>query len=105
MASPASDETKGAPSKCRLAEIVQYTCDIEVGERGEPHVHCWPMPRIFRICPGRPAVELTRFVQMDMSTGEVHLPPEASQQLPKGKPWRDIIRYGEKVAEFTGEKA
>ncbi|KAH9933908.1 uncharacterized protein B0H18DRAFT_870421 [Fomitopsis serialis] len=109
MASQASGETKGASSKCRLAEIVQYKCDIEVGKRGEPQVHCWPVPRIFRICPGRPAVELTRFVEMNMSTGEVHLPPEARYaclpKLPKGKPWRDIVHYDEKVAELTGEKA
>ncbi|KAH9835142.1 uncharacterized protein C8Q71DRAFT_710295 [Rhodofomes roseus] len=105
MASTTSSDTKAVSSKCRLAEIVQYKCDIEVGKRSEPQVHCWPVPRIFRICPGRPAVELTRFVEMDMSTGEISLPSDASQQLPKGKPWRDIARYDEKVAVSTGEKA
>ncbi|EPS97974.1 hypothetical protein FOMPIDRAFT_1127382 [Fomitopsis schrenkii] len=104
MASQDNTQIKGAHSKCRLAEIVQYKCDLDVGEQGEPQVHCWPVPRIFRICAGRPAVELTRFVHMDLNTGEVTLPPETSQQLPKGKPWRDVIRYREKVAEFTGEK-
>lgn len=67
-------------------------------------------------------MELTRIVQVDMNTGEVSLPREArcarlvrvcrtstkslsrSQQLPKGKPWRDVIRYEDKVAEFIDEK-
>lgn len=69
-------------------------------------------------CPGRPAVEITRFVETDTTTGQVKLPAEAryvyfistvrgtpaavclranhrshSQKLPKGKPWRDIQKY------------
>ncbi|KAI0732614.1 hypothetical protein C8Q72DRAFT_773958 [Fomitopsis betulina] len=104
MASQDNPHTKGTRSKCRLAEIVQYKCDCDIGEQGEPQLHCWPIPRIFRICAGRSAVELTRIVQVDMNTGEVSLPREASQQLPKGKPWRDVIRYEDKVAEFIDEK-
>ncbi|KAH9921383.1 hypothetical protein B0H21DRAFT_200128 [Amylocystis lapponica] len=80
-------------AKCRLAEIVQYQCEQELTRAGTPQYHCWPITRIFRICGGRPAVEMTRFAHVDVDTGEVSVPPEASQVLPKGKPWRDIVRY------------
>ncbi|KZT10386.1 uncharacterized protein LAESUDRAFT_693990 [Laetiporus sulphureus 93-53] len=86
--------------KCRLAEIVQYKCDVEMGHQGQPQFHCWPVPRIFRICPGRPAVEMTRFVKVDMSTGEISVPPESSQTLPEGKPWRDVKCYDDKLEEL-----
>ncbi|OBZ78297.1 hypothetical protein A0H81_02441 [Grifola frondosa] len=61
---------RGPHEKCRLAEIVQYSCDAEVTSEGQPQLRCWPIPRIFRICPGRPAVELTRFVDVDAQTGK-----------------------------------
>ncbi|KAI0937526.1 hypothetical protein AcW1_001617 [Taiwanofungus camphoratus] len=93
MANRSLAVTTPAQSKCRLAEIVQYKCEAEVTSAGEPQFHCWPIPRIFRICPGRPAVEMTRFVDVDMNTGEISVPPESSQTLPKGKPWRDVVRY------------
>ena len=53
MASRDNNETKGPHSKCRLAEIVQYKCDFDVGQEGEPQMHCWPVPRIFRMCVSR----------------------------------------------------
>lgn len=35
--------------KCQIAEIVQYTCDLEQLENGQSQVHCFPIPRIFRM--------------------------------------------------------
>ncbi|KDQ60255.1 hypothetical protein JAAARDRAFT_32634 [Jaapia argillacea MUCL 33604] len=89
--------------KCRIAEIVQYTCELENQESGSPQVHCFPIPRIFRICPGRPAVEITKLVNVNMRTGEVDIPPETSQNLPKAKPWRDIIRYDQPLEQQTDQ--
>jgi len=79
--------------KCRIAEIMQYDCDVEQDVAGRAQVHCWPVPRIFRICPGRPAVEITRYVNTNALTGLVKPSPELSQFLPKGKPWRDVKRF------------
>jgi len=92
--------TPAGHGKCRIAEFVQYRCDVEKGAYGQPQFHCWPVPRIFRICPGRPAVEITRFVDVDMHTGEISIPPESSQALPKGKAWRDVHRYEDKASEM-----
>ncbi|EMD34799.1 hypothetical protein CERSUDRAFT_54517 [Gelatoporia subvermispora B] len=80
------------PGKCRIAELVQYSCGDEANSKGERQFHCWPIPRIFRICPGRPAVELTRYAEVDVNTGEVTIPPESRRVLPKGKQWRDVTR-------------
>ena len=126
--SSSSPTTVPTPAKCRIAEILQYSCDLEDDGRGRPQYHCWPVPRVFRMwvhalrdfnryvdrqlcrCPGRPAVEITRFVDVDMTSGEIRLPHETryatpvgpstrgaplmdvafSHALPKGKPWRDI---------------
>ncbi|KAA1473057.1 hypothetical protein DENSPDRAFT_779499 [Dentipellis sp. KUC8613] len=80
-------------SKCQLVELLHYSCELRQEADGSRQFHCFPIPRILRICPGRPAVEITRFVNIDMTTGEVEIPPEASQVLPKGKVWRDVTRY------------
>ncbi|KAF9812425.1 hypothetical protein IEO21_06228 [Rhodonia placenta] len=94
------DKASSEQTKCRLAEIVQYKCDVEQNNQGQPQLHCWPVPRIFRICPGRPAVEMTRYVDVDTQSGEISIPAEASQTLPKGKPWRDVRCYEEKTSEM-----
>ncbi|KAI9221045.1 hypothetical protein BC828DRAFT_382094 [Blastocladiella britannica] len=39
---------------CPLAEIIQYRCDLRADE-----VVCVPFVRLFRRCPGKPAVEIT----------------------------------------------
>ncbi|KAI0047697.1 hypothetical protein FA95DRAFT_1454891, partial [Auriscalpium vulgare] len=89
--------SSGKPAKqlspCRIAEVLQFSCDLEATHTGRPQYHCFPIPRLFRICPGRPAVEITRFVDINLSTGEVDIPPESHHNLPKAKVWRDIIRY------------
>jgi hypothetical protein len=35
--------------KCRIAEIVQYSCDLEKLGNGRPQFRCFPIPRIFRM--------------------------------------------------------
>ncbi|KAI0360526.1 hypothetical protein OH77DRAFT_1393369 [Trametes cingulata] len=85
--------------KCRIAEIVQFQCEPGEQLNGPPEWHCLPVIRIFRICQNRPAVELTRFVDVNTETGAVHIPPQSSQVLPKAKPWRDVIRYEDKIAQ------
>lgn len=84
--------------KCRLAEILQYQCEADQAAGGA-QMHCLPVPRIFRMytlsvialtprglgvlishassCPNRPAVEMTRFIHVDLETGAVHLPPQS----------------------------
>ncbi|KAH9941222.1 uncharacterized protein BXZ73DRAFT_88387 [Epithele typhae] len=89
MSKPPASPDVPPREKCRLAEIVQYKCDGEL--TGDvPAVHCVPIPRIFRICPNRPAVELTRYVDINLETGAVQVP--SSQMIPKGKPWREVLR-------------
>jgi hypothetical protein len=87
------------------------------------HVSDGPIDTRLR-CPGRPAVEITRYVDTDVSTGAVKVPPESrcvvasepgetvtllrrrggmySQVLPKGKPWRDVHRYPETSEKTSG---
>ncbi|KAI0674453.1 hypothetical protein C8Q78DRAFT_1067470 [Trametes maxima] len=84
--------------KCRLAEIVQFKCEPGQQPNGPPQWHCLPVIRIFRICQNRPAVELTRFVDMNVETGAVQVPPQLSRTLPKGKAWRDVVRYEDEIA-------
>ncbi|KAF8552488.1 hypothetical protein OG21DRAFT_1416052 [Imleria badia] len=71
---------------------VQYSCEPEKALSGETRTHCFPFSRIFRICPHKPAVEITRYVTIDAKTGEIEI-PEGQSLLPKGKPWRDVHLY------------
>ncbi|KAF9493746.1 hypothetical protein BDN71DRAFT_1449790 [Pleurotus eryngii] len=87
-----STKYPSSKDECRIAELLQYTCDHTVSE-GRPLVHCFPIPRMFRLCQGKPAVEITRFVQVDLNTGEVELPPKPGKVIPEGRPWREIRRY------------
>ncbi|KAJ8590382.1 hypothetical protein M405DRAFT_736951 [Rhizopogon salebrosus TDB-379] len=56
---------------------VQYTCEPEELPSGEVRPRCFPLPRIFRICPDRPAVEITKFLKIDLKTGEIEIPDES----------------------------
>jgi len=80
--SAASAQTSGEQNdkKCQIAEILQYACEIENASGGSPpEIHCYPIPRIFRLCPGRPAIEITRYVDTDPKTGELEISAEAKQ--------------------------
>ena len=45
------DKEKDEESKCRIAEILQWTCNLEKAESTDETftVHCYPVPRIFRL--------------------------------------------------------
>ncbi|KAG8216558.1 hypothetical protein J3R82DRAFT_6739, partial [Butyriboletus roseoflavus] len=92
--------------------LVQYSCEPEKVSGGEIRTHCFPFSRIFRICPHRPALEVTRYITIDAKTGEIEIPDEPrfvlrpfpnywwqdddpwNSSLLKGKPWRDVHLYG-----------
>jgi len=78
MTKKASNINERGP--CRLAEIVQYHCVARENV-------CYPIPRIFRLCPGQAAVEITTVVSMDLETGDVVIPRDLERKLPTGKPW------------------
>ncbi|KAJ2922146.1 hypothetical protein H1R20_g14952, partial [Candolleomyces eurysporus] len=78
---------------CRLAEIVQYTCSLERDKRtGKQQLLCTQLPRIFKLCPGKPAVEVTRVADVNLATGEVDVPEALPSQI-KAKEWTSVIRY------------
>ncbi|EJD05572.1 uncharacterized protein FOMMEDRAFT_79508 [Fomitiporia mediterranea MF3/22] len=82
-----TDSKISEESKCQIQEILQYTCEMEPRNHGHtPQIHCYPIPRIFRVCPNRPAVEITRSVFIDPSTGEVVLPSNSTYELLKFRP-------------------
>ncbi|KAI0305135.1 hypothetical protein B0F90DRAFT_1625110 [Multifurca ochricompacta] len=86
--SPSTESSQG----CRIAEILQFYCEVQSSGYGSQQFHCFPIPRIFRLCQGESAIEITRVVKIDTSTGEVNIPHDVVQQLPKAKQWKDIIR-------------
>ncbi|EDR09727.1 uncharacterized protein LACBIDRAFT_319139 [Laccaria bicolor S238N-H82] len=98
MSSSSTPSKEDAGSGCRIAEIVQYTCGLETNGQGKPQLHCFPIPRLFRMCRGQPSVEITTLIKIDMDSGEVEIPPESSQLSIRGQTWRDITRY---VKEYT----
>ncbi|ESK88085.1 hypothetical protein Moror_10733 [Moniliophthora roreri MCA 2997] len=63
-------------SKCRISEIMQYSCDAEASPEGKPTIRCFPISRLFRICEGRPAAEITRMVDVG-DDGVVNFPGDA----------------------------
>ncbi|KAF8804731.1 hypothetical protein BYT27DRAFT_7194337 [Phlegmacium glaucopus] len=76
--------------KCRIAEILQYTCE-QKDDSGS--FQCFPIPRIFMLCPEQPAIEITKLVDIDMLTGEVNLPANLSQKSVQGRPWKEIVCF------------
>ncbi|KAJ6610990.1 hypothetical protein B0H10DRAFT_2058022 [Mycena sp. CBHHK59/15] len=85
--------------KCRIAEITQYSCVPKRNRLGRPMVHCTPIPRLFRICPGQPAMEVTRVLNIDLTTGFVEMPKALGQKLPNGKAWRDVVRHDSSIED------
>ncbi|KAF9071857.1 hypothetical protein BDP27DRAFT_1186196, partial [Rhodocollybia butyracea] len=50
---------------CSIQEIVQYSCELEkVGAEGSV-IRCFPLSRLFKMCPGLPAVEVTTVLNID----------------------------------------
>ncbi|KAI3627209.1 hypothetical protein CBS14141_001210 [Malassezia furfur] len=54
---PQGSSTRG---ECRLAELTQFHCQLL-----HNRIMCQPVERIFRMCPRRPAVEVTHLVEYD----------------------------------------
>ncbi|KAL4071265.1 hypothetical protein V8B97DRAFT_1962188 [Scleroderma yunnanense] len=81
------------PKKCHILEIVQYSCETEENQRGQVVPHCFPIPRLFKLCPGRPAVEITTMSKIS-ETGEIEIPSD-NTELPRGKPWHEVHVYPE----------
>ncbi|SPO32229.1 related to putative protein [Ustilago trichophora] len=69
---------------CRLAELTQYHCDYHANR-----VVCQPIDRIFRICKGRPAVEVSHIVEFD-EDGKPYLPPHLSEAMPPSSHWHEL---------------
>ncbi|KAJ7669040.1 hypothetical protein B0H17DRAFT_949535 [Mycena rosella] len=88
-----SPSNSNGDEKCRIAEILQHNCFPTTDRFGRDAVHCTPIPRLFRICPNGPAVEVTRVVDIDLATGFVEIPKALGQKLPKGKAWRDVVKH------------
>ncbi|KIJ35269.1 hypothetical protein M422DRAFT_262435 [Sphaerobolus stellatus SS14] len=86
-------DSKKGDAGCVLYEIEQFICNYD-GTKVVGRVHCYPVPRIFRQCPGRPVVEITALSQIDSATGELTL-PENFDNLPKGKLWQDITSHAD----------
>ncbi|KAI9511669.1 hypothetical protein F5148DRAFT_974863 [Russula earlei] len=78
--------------ECQIAEILQFSCEVQPKGRGFQQIHCFPVPRLLMLCQGHPAVEITRVVKMDPATGEVNVPPDILQRLPKAKEWKHATR-------------
>ncbi|KDR68454.1 hypothetical protein GALMADRAFT_257187 [Galerina marginata CBS 339.88] len=85
-----STETK---SECIIAEILQHTCQLKTARNGSQSIHCFPIPRILKICPGRPAVEITKFVNINHKNGEIELPSNLNLDTIKARPWKEVTRY------------
>ncbi|KAJ2397322.1 hypothetical protein GGI05_000699 [Coemansia sp. RSA 2603] len=53
MAARAHSDKPDPSRECVLARIIMYTC-----KKGDDFVKCKPFERLFKRCPGLPAVEL-----------------------------------------------
>ncbi|KAE8223007.1 hypothetical protein CF319_g3898 [Tilletia indica] len=84
MAASSEAPVAKKPSKpdCVLREITQYDCDIRVNKG----IRCFPARRIFRICEGRPAVEVTHVVEWDSNDKPI-LKPEFQTAMPPSSHW------------------
>ncbi|KAI9458869.1 hypothetical protein BJY52DRAFT_1267626 [Lactarius psammicola] len=67
-----SASTEVSPG-CQIAELLQFSCQVQVSDHGRQQFHCFPVPRLFRLCQGEPAIEITRVVSTDPSTGKVNI--------------------------------
>ncbi|PWZ01578.1 hypothetical protein BCV70DRAFT_149832, partial [Testicularia cyperi] len=81
----ASSSSPSTPPGCKLAELVQYHCEL----RSKSRLVCQPLDRIFRICPGRPAVEVTHIVEFD-EHGKPYLPRHLEEAMPPSQHWHEL---------------
>ncbi|KAK0496247.1 hypothetical protein EDD18DRAFT_1074335 [Armillaria luteobubalina] len=74
---------EGRRKGCQIAELVQYSCKPGKTKEGTRAVDCLPIVRLFRICAGKPAVEITRVVTIS-DQGEVIIPRNIESVPSKG---------------------
>ncbi|KAF8198575.1 hypothetical protein BJ912DRAFT_845642 [Pholiota molesta] len=80
-------------SECHIAEILQHTCIPESNSQGQEIMQCFPILRIFKLCKGQPAVEITRFINVDPTNGAIEIPAGFKTETVQGRSWREIERY------------
>ncbi|CAG7847161.1 SubName: Full=Uncharacterized protein {ECO:0000313/EMBL:CCA66734.1} [Serendipita indica DSM 11827] len=78
---------------CVLEQLTMFDCDRDILAR-TGIVKCYPIPRVFRVCPNRPAVEVTALLEYKDASGEPTLPPDYLKRLPKGYSWDQITSEG-----------
>ncbi|KJA21556.1 hypothetical protein HYPSUDRAFT_124972, partial [Hypholoma sublateritium FD-334 SS-4] len=78
---------------CRIAEIVQHSCEVVQDSTGTNIVECFPVLRFFQLCKGHPAVEITKFIEIDANDGGIEIPHGFRSDSIQGRPWRDVVRY------------
>ncbi|KAL9937636.1 hypothetical protein V8E36_003181 [Tilletia maclaganii] len=74
---------KKQSKRCTLKEIVQYDCEINSAGRTQ----CFAVRRIFQLCEGRPALEVTHVVDFD-EQGEAKLKPGYEKLRPPASKWK-----------------
>lgn len=93
MSNPPQPAFQERKDRCRIAEVLLYTCEVEPQANQPVQVHCFPIPRFFKLfvspcmvdgydtnyhnilrCPGHAALEITKVAKVDLVTGEVELP-------------------------------
>jgi len=86
-------ELEAIPEKdrkgCVLQELTMFECDRELAEKAGI-IKCYPIPRVFRVCPERPAIEVTSLAKFDEDTGKASLPEDHLDNLPQGRSWKEI---------------
>ncbi|WFD39757.1 uncharacterized protein MJAP1_002738 [Malassezia japonica] len=66
---------------CALAELVQFHCQLQ-----HHRILCQPVERVFRMCPRRPAVEVTQLVEYD-EHNKPYLPEAFADYTPHTHTW------------------
>ncbi|KAH7878236.1 uncharacterized protein C8R40DRAFT_1091916 [Lentinula edodes] len=49
VSSSKSEPSVIGSEKCRMVEIIQYSCELERSQTEGPVVRCFPLSRLFRI--------------------------------------------------------
>ncbi|KIY70865.1 hypothetical protein CYLTODRAFT_419402 [Cylindrobasidium torrendii FP15055 ss-10] len=84
-----------ASAPCEVQEIVQYIC---LPNKFTRTVDCSPLVRLFKVCSGQPAVEITKLASI-AEDGQVILPDLLTARLPVGKPYSKVVKHNTAVAE------
>ncbi|KAF8908428.1 hypothetical protein CPB85DRAFT_1436053 [Mucidula mucida] len=83
-------ESKSGKPDCEIQELVQFACHPSKSAPGQ--IDCSPVVRFFRICVGRPAVEITKFVSIT-DDGGVTVPRNIDVLIPKARSFSEIAKH------------